>query len=92
MLPPLKDNEKNPARFQWSNEHRPMPFSPERRSYLPVMPIIEAVLKTGYRGLFSVETFDMERMEDPDPQVPVHLASQAMFILKERILAAFKAA
>jgi hypothetical protein len=89
MNPPLKDNDEEPARFQWSNEHRPMPFQPERQSYLPVMPIIQAVFKSGYRGLLSVETFDGELMADDDPQVPVHLTSKAMFILRQRVLGAF---
>ena len=67
-----------------------MPFTPERNSYLPVMPVVQAILQTGYRGLWSVETFDMEVMKREGDHVPIELASAAHFKLVSRVLGGFK--
>ncbi|KAK5651269.1 hypothetical protein OQA88_12677 [Cercophora sp. LCS_1] len=40
---------------RWSHDWRPLPFD---GGYLPIMELVEAILKTGYRGWFSVERFD----------------------------------
>ncbi|KAL9105085.1 MAG: hypothetical protein Q9163_000003 [Psora crenata] len=42
-------------RGQWSSCLRPMPFA---GGYLPVVQVTKAVLKTGFRGWFSMEIFD----------------------------------
>ncbi|KAL9127640.1 MAG: hypothetical protein Q9217_003531 [Psora testacea] len=42
-------------RGQWSSCLRPMPFD---GGYLPVVEVAKAVLKTGFRGWFSMEIFD----------------------------------
>ena len=42
-------------RGQWSSTLRPIPFS---NGYLPVVRVATAVLRTGFRGWFSMEVFD----------------------------------
>ena len=42
-------------RGQWSSCLRPIPFN---GGYLPVVKVAKAVLKTGFRGWFSMEVFD----------------------------------
>lgn len=42
-------------RGRWSHDFRPMPFD---GGYLPIVPMTRAVLKTGFRGWFSMEIFD----------------------------------
>lgn len=43
------------ARGRWSHDYRPMPYD---GGYLPIEDVARAVLKTGFRGWFSVEIFD----------------------------------
>lgn len=47
------DGERPRAR--WSHAFRPMPY---RGGYLPVEAVTRAVLRTGFRGWFSMEIFD----------------------------------
>ncbi|KAL2000189.1 hypothetical protein VTN02DRAFT_3445 [Thermoascus thermophilus] len=42
-------------RARWSHDFRPMPFD---GGYLPVVEVTKAVLRTGFRGYFSMEIFD----------------------------------
>lgn len=42
-------------RGRWSHDYRPLPYD---GGYLPVAKVTKAVLKTGFRGTFSVEVFD----------------------------------
>lgn len=42
-------------RGQWSHDFRPMPYD---GGYLPIEDVARAVLKTGFRGYFSMEIFD----------------------------------
>lgn len=42
-------------RARWSHAYRPLPYD---GGYLPVGDVTKAVLKTGFRGFFSVEVFD----------------------------------
>jgi sugar phosphate isomerase/epimerase len=42
-------------RGQWSHDFRPMPYD---GGYLPIEDVTKAVLKTGFRGYFSMEIFD----------------------------------
>ncbi|KZF26802.1 xylose isomerase-like protein [Xylona heveae TC161] len=42
-------------RGRWSHDFRPVPFN---GGYLPVVDVAKAVLKTGFRGYFSMEVFD----------------------------------
>ena len=58
MSPPLaKDANEQGLRpkGRWSHDYRPLPFD---EGYLPVVDVTRAVLRTGYRGWFSVEIFD----------------------------------
>ncbi|KAL2865951.1 uncharacterized protein BJX67DRAFT_356838 [Aspergillus lucknowensis] len=40
---------------RWSHDYRPMPYD---GGYLPIEAVERAVLKTGFRGWFSMEIFD----------------------------------
>ncbi|KZV62450.1 xylose isomerase-like protein [Peniophora sp. CONT] len=53
---PLEDKtiDGMPPRGRWSHDYRPVP--PE--GYLPVAEVAAAVLRTGFRGWFSMEVFD----------------------------------
>lgn len=42
-------------RGRWSHDYRPFPYE---GGYLPVEDVAKAVLKTGFRGYFSMEVFD----------------------------------
>lgn len=42
-------------RARWSHDFRPMPYD---GGYLPVEEVAKAVLRTGFRGWFSMEIFD----------------------------------
>jgi sugar phosphate isomerase/epimerase len=42
-------------RSRWSHDFRPMPYA---GGYLPVEIVVKAVLRTGFRGYFSMEIFD----------------------------------
>ena len=50
-----KDESGLRSRGQWSHDYRPYPFN---GGYLPVTAVAKAVLKTGFRGWFSIEVFD----------------------------------
>ncbi|KAI9814808.1 MAG: hypothetical protein M1827_003074 [Pycnora praestabilis] len=54
LLSPHEEDGLRP-RGRWSHDYRPMPF---QGGYLPVVAVTKAVLRTGFRGFFSVETFD----------------------------------
>lgn len=56
--PPLsKDTDRGGLRprGRWSHDSRPLPYD---GGYLPLGPCVQAVLKTGFRGYFSIEVFD----------------------------------
>ncbi|GAA6061283.1 hypothetical protein JCM10212_004689 [Sporobolomyces blumeae] len=55
--PPLEDKVVDGLRprGRWSHDHRPLPYE---GGYLPVAKVTKAILKTGFRGTFSVEVFD----------------------------------
>lgn len=42
-------------RARWSHDYRPMPYD---GGFLPIEDVAKAVLKTGFRGYFSMEIFD----------------------------------
>ncbi|BGP48140.1 hypothetical protein JCM10450v2_004012 [Rhodotorula kratochvilovae] len=54
---PLEDRTVDGLRprGRWSHDFRPLPYS---GGYLPVEKVTKAVLKTGWRGVLSVEVFD----------------------------------
>lgn len=43
--------------MSWSCNARLFPCEPQRGGYLPVMDIVRAVLRMGYRGWISMELF-----------------------------------
>jgi len=55
--PPLEDKTVDGLRprGRWSHDFRPLPYG---GGYLPVEQVTKAVLKTGWRGILSVEVFD----------------------------------
>ncbi|KAJ5513329.1 hypothetical protein N7463_002881 [Penicillium fimorum] len=57
VSPPLEDKtiDSLRARGRWSHDYRPMPYD---GGYLPIEDVARAVLKTGFRGWFSMEIFD----------------------------------
>ena len=54
-LDPNPDDNGMRPRARWSSCLRPLPFD---GGYLPVVDFSKAVLKTGFRGWFSIEVFD----------------------------------
>ncbi|KAJ6072885.1 hypothetical protein N7467_010970 [Penicillium canescens] len=57
VSPPLEDKTVGGlrAKGRWSHDYRPMPYS---GGYLPIEDVARAVLRTGFRGWFSMEIFD----------------------------------
>lgn len=57
VSPPLEDKTVDGLRprGRWSHDYRPMPYD---GGYLPIEDVARAVLKTGFRGWFSMEIFD----------------------------------
>jgi sugar phosphate isomerase/epimerase len=57
VSPPLRNEaiEGLRPRGRWSHDYRPMPYD---GGYLPIEDVAKAVLKTGFRGWFSMEIFD----------------------------------
>lgn len=57
VSPPLEDKviDGLRPRGRWSHDYRPMPYD---GGYLPIEDVAKAVLKTGFRGWFSMEIFD----------------------------------
>jgi sugar phosphate isomerase/epimerase len=66
MDPPLEDKTDDSGlrpRGQWSHDYRPLPYD---GGYLPIEDFTTAVLRTGFRGWFSVEVFDWKGPEKYD--------------------------
>lgn len=57
VQPPLENKTVGGlrARGRWSHDYRPMPYD---GGYLPIEDVARAVLRTGFRGWFSMEIFD----------------------------------
>ena len=54
-LPSTPNSSGLRPRGQWSSCLRPIPFA---GGYLPVVDVVRAVLRTGFKGWFSTEVFD----------------------------------
>jgi len=54
-----------------------LPYSKEWDSYLPVNDVVEAVLKTGWRGAWSYEVFFEKELGRDDPTVPERWTKEA---------------
>lgn len=57
VSPPMPDKVVGGLRprGRWSHDYRPMPYD---GGYLPIEEVARAVLRTGFRGWFSLEIFD----------------------------------
>ncbi|KZT38243.1 xylose isomerase-like protein [Sistotremastrum suecicum HHB10207 ss-3] len=67
-----------PPLYEWSNKWRPLPYGPpERKGYLPVVDVVEAVLRTGWRGPWSYEVFYAADQAKDDPDVPAKWTQEA---------------
>ncbi|KAI9833496.1 MAG: hypothetical protein M1819_003654 [Sarea resinae] len=60
---------------RWSHDFRPMPFD---GGYLPVVAVTKAVLRTGFRGYFSMEIFDSGPEGKGKDYDMIEFAKQAM--------------
>ncbi|KAJ4345545.1 uncharacterized protein N0V89_011678 [Didymosphaeria variabile] len=69
--------------FTWSKHARPFPLETELGDYMPVVPILEAILQTGYQGWISLETFD-RRMRDPVFDIETAAARAEMSVKRLR--------
>ncbi|KAL7940193.1 xylose isomerase-like protein [Trichoderma barbatum] len=56
MNPPICYGKEKP-RSIWSHDYRPLPFD---GGYLPIQDMVNAVLRTGFKGWLSIEVFDSE--------------------------------
>ncbi|EGO28752.1 hypothetical protein SERLADRAFT_459519 [Serpula lacrymans var. lacrymans S7.9] len=81
--------------YAWSNAWRPLPYmedidpGTQYGGFLPVLDVIEAVLRTGWRGPWSYEVFYEADMSRDDPGVPLKWTKAAMESRK-RIFEALK--
>lgn len=78
MTPPmtLPTDPTIPPIRPWSRGNRLFPCEAERGAYLPVDKFSDAVLKTGYKGTWSLEVFN-DSLNVDDPDVPRHHAQRA---------------
>ncbi|PWY83706.1 xylose isomerase-like protein [Aspergillus sclerotioniger CBS 115572] len=83
-LSPFKNKDIDSARprARWSHSFRPMPY---RGGYLPIEEMGRAVLKTGFRGWFSMEIFDggktgKEEPSEMEPYAKLAMASAKKFL------------
>ena len=75
-LDPDPDEDGLRPRGRWSHDWRPLPFHGDGggsgggggggAGYLPIVPFTRAVLRTGFRGWFSVEVFDAQADSERD--------------------------
>jgi len=77
VSPPLEDTTIAGLRprGRWSHDFRPMPYD---GGYLPIEDVAKAVLKTGFRGWFSMEIFDHGRQGKGKKYEMDAFAKQAM--------------
>jgi len=68
-LTPFVSTSSQPARMIWSRSSRLFPFEGELGAYLPVPLFTEAVVKTGYKGWWSLEVFNAS-LEESDDECP----------------------
>ncbi len=67
MTPP--EDPSVPRIRPWSRSHRLFPCESDQGAYLPVDKFSDAVIKTGYKGTWSLEVFN-DSLSDPSPEVP----------------------
>ncbi|OJJ77968.1 hypothetical protein ASPBRDRAFT_25582 [Aspergillus brasiliensis CBS 101740] len=77
---PFEDEVVDGARprARWSHSYRPMPY---KGGYLPIEEVGRAVLRTGFRGWFSMEIFDGEgELDDIDGYAKEAMGSMRRFL------------
>ncbi|EXJ73829.1 uncharacterized protein A1O5_03591 [Cladophialophora psammophila CBS 110553] len=80
--PPLGESHPfysadQPARMSWSRNARLFPYEEEKGGYLPIEPVIKAIVdELGYDGWVSMELFTHE-LSQPDAQLPSRYAGRA---------------
>ena len=73
MTPP--EDPSIPRIRPWSRGHRLFPCEYDQGAYLPVDKFSDAVVKTGYKGTWSLEVFN-DSLSDPSPEVPIEHAQR----------------
>lgn len=68
--------ENQPSRMTWSRNCRLFYGEKERGAYLPILQIVDAIMKHGYWGPTSAEVFHA-CLTDADPDLPEKLAQRA---------------
>ncbi|RSH77275.1 uncharacterized protein EHS24_003584 [Apiotrichum porosum] len=63
---PIQGYKTFPSRMQWSRKMRVFPMEPE--GYLPVQDFTRAILKMGYKGIWSLEVFNAS-LDGVEPEV-----------------------
>ncbi|KAI0038872.1 xylose isomerase-like protein [Auriscalpium vulgare] len=74
----LRENAQGlPPLYAWSNAWRPLPLLDVFRGFLPVVDVVEAVWRTGWRGPWSYEVFYEADMAKHDRDVPTRWTASA---------------
>ena len=81
LSPPLDSDHpfydiQQPKRMSWSRNARLFTFEHDKGGYLPVDKVLDALVRLGYRGWASMETFNHE-LYGLDPALPEHYATRA---------------
>ncbi|OAL39637.1 hypothetical protein AYO20_01034 [Fonsecaea nubica] len=90
--PPLSQSHPfhaidQPARMSWSRNARLFPYEEDRGGYLPIEPVMKAIVKgLGYDGWVSMELFSRE-LSQSDPELPSRYAARASASWKKMIAA-----
>lgn len=75
---------EKPALMTWSRSSRLFPMEFERGGYLPVSEFIEAVVKTGYAGPWSLEVFNSS-LRSPAGTTPISHAIRGFYGLAKLV-------
>lgn len=69
LLPSPRVDEPRPSRMIWSRSSRLFPCEEAEGAFMPVEEFVRAVVKAGYRGVWSIEVFN-DSLGDADEGVP----------------------
>ncbi|KAJ9603835.1 hypothetical protein H2200_011356 [Cladophialophora chaetospira] len=76
-----------PARMSWSRNARLFPYEEDKGGYLPIVPVLEAIVtKLGYGGWLSMELFSRE-LANRDDDLPSRYAARASASWKKLMVA-----
>jgi len=79
-----RGTQEKPALMTWSRSSRLFPMEFERGGYLPVSEFIEAVVKTGYAGPWSLEVFN-NSLRSPAGTTPITHAIRGFYGLSKLV-------